>query len=479
MNRMIISTDIGRIQVAITEDNMLEHYFTEKETEWNNYGDIYIGRVEQIKPGIHGAFVNIGQEKNALLHISDIIPNSNNLPINKIIKQGQEILVQIKKEAVGEKGARLTTKFSLTGHFIILLPTEEKVFISKKITDKTEIDRLKCAIINEKPDDLGVIIRTEAKGVEVDTLVRELNHLIKSWRNIKNIEKAPKLLYKEENIVFKTIRDYYSQQIDEIIIGDQEIFKDVNEYFNIYFPNDTSIIKYSSESDLFEKFKLYFQISELYKRKLWLKSGGHIVIDYTEAFTVIDVNSGKFTGHKNMNETILKINLEATEVIADQIRLRNISGIILIDYINIQKEKDQKKILNRWDELLKKDKVRTKVYGFTQLFILQITRKQQGKSLHQMNYEECRICEGSGLILNQEALFNECLRLIKDKEYLVKGKQVILKVSSLLKSLINEIEVNNKQYSFVQMMWDVHKVKVILEEDIFLKGTDMKLQQII
>ncbi|MFZ7134151.1 MAG: Rne/Rng family ribonuclease [Eubacteriales bacterium] len=475
MNRMIIDSMYSQIQVVIMHGNDLEYYFIEKETDWNNYGDIYMGRVEQIKPGIQGAFINIGQEKNALLHVADIITNPEELPIDKILKQGQELVVQIKKEAVGEKGGRLTTKFSISGHFLVLLPTENKIFISKKIKDEEEEKRLKKGLDKIKPQDCGMIIRTEAMGVAMETLQREFMHLFKSWKKINQIEKAPKLLFKDENIVFKSVRDYYSNQLDEIVVNDPNIIEDLKEYFNVYFPGDIPKIKYQPDENLLESYHVNHKIDQLCNRKIWLKSGGHIVIDYTEAFTVIDVNSGKFTGNKNLNETVLKINLEATDVIANQIRLRNISGIILVDYINVEREKDQKMILQRWTQLLTKDKVKTKIVGFTQLCILQITRKQQGKSLHKLNYEGCHLCEGTGLIPTQETLFYQCLKLVEHQKQFIENKKVTVKVSPFLRSVIREIETYNNQYTFIQMLYDIYKIKIVLEEDAFLKGTEIKV----
>ena len=214
---------------------------------------------------------------------------------------------------------------------------------------------------------------------------------------------------------------------------------------------------------------------ELFNRKVWLKSGGYIIIDYTEACTVIDINSGKFTGKKNMDETIFKINLEATQVIADQIRLRNISGIIIVDYINIKREKDQQIILNHLNKCLKKDKVRIKVYGFTELCILQMTRQQQGKSVNSLYSEPCKLCAGTGLIPNQESLFYHCLTLIERDKEIVNGGTIILKVNPHIRNAIDQIELYNTRYTFVQMIKDFYKIKVILEEDSYLELTEMRV----
>ncbi|NTW73119.1 MAG: Rne/Rng family ribonuclease, partial [Eubacteriaceae bacterium] len=378
MNRIIVETMMGQNRIAVTEEGQLTNFFIDRETDWNNYGDIYLGRVEQIKPGMQIAFVKIGSEKNALLHLSDIYPNEKELPIDKVIKRGQDIVVQVKKEAVGEKGARLTTKYWISGHFIVLLPTEEKVYISKKIKAKSEIKRLKDYVEEIKPVDVGVIIRTESEGASFESIEKELLYLIDKWRRINGtIHTAPKLLFKDNGLVINSIRDFYTNRTDEVIVNSLGFQEEITDYFNNYFPEDLEKVKLVRKLNLLEDMGIEKQIEQLYARKLWLKSGGYIIIDHTEAFTVIDVNSGKFTGTKNPEETILKINLEATEVIADQMRLRNISGIILIDYINIQKDREKDIIMKKWKEMALKDKVRFKVFGFTELSIMQITRKQE------------------------------------------------------------------------------------------------------
>ncbi|MFZ7121247.1 MAG: Rne/Rng family ribonuclease [Eubacteriaceae bacterium] len=475
MNRIIIDSIFGQIRVCIVKDDILIHFFIERETNWNNYGDIFMGRVEQIKPGIQGAFININNEKNALLHVSDIMPNPDNLPIDKLLKQGQEILVQVKKEAVGTKGARLTTKFSISGHYLVLLPTENKVFVSKKIISKEEKQRLKNAVNNIKPDDCGVIIRTEAIGIEIDILKSELTYLISKWSKINDVERAPKLILKDESIALKTIRDYYSCNMDEIVVNDINIEEELKEYFNIYFHKDKNKIRLINQQNLLQFYGIEGKISELFNRKIWLKSGAYIVIDYTEAFTVIDVNSGKFTGKKNIDETMLKINLEASEVIADQIRLRNISGIILIDYINIRKEKAQQKIINTLNEYLLKDKVKTKVYGFTELCILQMTRKQQGKSIYNLNSQQCKICNGTGLMPNQEYLFYKCLTLLEKSKEVIRNEKVSIKLNPYIKNMLKEIELYKSQFTFVQMIEDFYKIEINIQEDITLDIEEMKI----
>ncbi|WP_193708346.1 Rne/Rng family ribonuclease [Alkalibaculum sporogenes] len=475
MNRIIMDSIFGQVRIAITHEDKLVHFFLERETNWNNYGDIYMGRIEQIKPGIQAAFVNIGSEKNGLLHLEDIIPNEDNKPIDKLVKKGQELLVQIKKEAIAEKGARLTTKFSISGHYLVLLPYENRIFTSKKISNKEEKNRITTGINEVKDGNYGVIIRTEAMGIDLDIIKKELNYLINRWEKINHSEIAPKLMYNDSTTVVKILRDFYTQQIDEIIVNDMDIINELQEYLAIYSYQDIEKIKYVDKNNLLELYHIEKKTMQLFDRKVWLKSGGYIVIDFTEACTVIDINSGKFTGKKNMDETILKINLEASEVIADQIRLRNISGIIIIDYINIKMKEEQHIIIKHLNKHLQKDKVKTKVYGFTELCILQMTRQQQGKSLSMLQSEHCRLCGGTGLIPNQEALFYRCLASIERNKDVLEGDTIIIKVNPYIKKLIDEIEMKNEKFTFIQMIKDFYKKKSIIEEDEFLEIDEMKV----
>lgn len=465
---MIMDVQDGQICIAIVKDNKLDHFFIERATGTEHYGNIYIGRIEQIKPGIQAAFVNIGEGKNGLLHQKDIHPNDENIPIEKCVKKGQEVIVQVKKEAIGDKGPRLTTKCSLSGHFLVLLPMEEKIYISKKIKNIDEKNRLKKIAKNLKGQDYGLIVRTEAEGAEEENIKRELDYLLSKWKKVNPIEMAPKLLLRDSSIVGRMIRDYYNEAIDEIIVNGKEILEELERYFSIYFLESVGKIKYVEQSYLLNYCGLEEQVNELFDRKVWLKSGGYIVIDYTEACTVIDVNSGKFTGHNNMEETFLQINLEATERIANQIRLRNIGGIIIIDYINIRKMEEQKIVTDYLEKCLERDKIKTKIYGFTELCILQMTRKQQGKRLNRIQKEDCRVCTGTGFLLKQEVLFYRVMSMIeRNKDILNKGK-VFLKVSPYLKELILEKRERNEE-NLVQMIEEYYKVKVEMEVGAFME----------
>lgn len=255
MNNIVIETMMGQNRIAVTRQGSLEHFFTDRESDWSTYGNIYIGRVEQIKPGMQVAFVNIGGEKNGLLHLSDIYPNPDRLPIDKVIKKGQDIIVQVKKEAVGTKGARLTTKYWISGHYLVLLPTEEKIYMSKKIKNKEEIKRLKGYLDRIKPVDVGVILRTEAEGASLDLIEKELDYLMGKWRLLNSrIHIAPKLLFKDKGPVIKVIRDYYTTKTDQVVLNSDAYIEEVKDYFSNYFPDDMHKIKLVQKLNIFDDY---------------------------------------------------------------------------------------------------------------------------------------------------------------------------------------------------------------------------------
>ncbi|QSX08196.1 Rne/Rng family ribonuclease [Alkalibacter rhizosphaerae] len=471
MSSIVIENLLGQNRIAVVghgADAPLDHFFIERHSDWNSYGEIYIGRVDQIKAGMQVAFLDIGADKNGLLHASDILPNPDKLPIEKLLKNGQEVLVQVKKEAVGTKGARLTTKFWLTGHYLVLLPTEDRIFVSKKIKSKKQVEVFEELLADPIQDRYGVIVRTEAKEADPEAVLRELAYLIRQWEKISRpIHKAPKLLFKDQGPIINTIRDYYSSaETEEIILNNNTHLEEIQTYFRSYFPDDLDKIRMAGQLNVFEELNLEKKISELYARKVWLKSGGSVVIDTTEACTVVDVNSGKYTGKKDPEETILKINLEATETIANQIRLRNISGIILIDYINIEREDHKNAVIKRWKELSYKDKVRFQVVGFTELSILQITRKQQGKSVADLNRQICPMCNGTGDIYSQEAFFYKCLSKIEHDMSLLEHNRYRIVISPHLYQVVKEMNYFQAGKTFDRMLEEYYKVKVYLEVDL-------------
>ena len=469
INRLIIDARNGQIRVALVRNDDLDHFFIERETtNAHNYGSIYMGRIEEIKPGIQAAFINIGVGKNGILHANDLYFNSDNLPIEKCLKKGQELVVQINKEAFADKGPKLTTKVSLSGYYLVLLPMEQGVYFSKKIGDKKEKQRLKAIVQQLNTRGFGLIVRTEAEGAEVEGLKKELDYLLTRWNKVNPVEIAPKRLLKDVSIVERMLRDYYNGEIDEILVNDKDVFDEIQDYFRVYFPNELKKINFIDKLDLISYSGMETKVSKLFERKVWLRSGGYIVIDYTEACTVIDVNSGKFTGYHDKEKTFLKINLEATEEIANQIRLRNIGGIIIIDYINVKRKEEQKSINDYLKRCLQKDKSITKVYGFTDLCILQMTRQQQGKRLSTIQMEECPLCNGRGLIENQEVLFYRAISIIERNQNLLQQEAITVNVDPHLKELLLA-KVENHEENFVQRVEEHYNIRIQIESNPYLK----------
>ena len=381
MYNILIDKENESTIVAVVQDGELVELYNEKFAEKRLEGNIYLGKIKNIIPGMQSAFIDIGEEKNALVHIKDIIPKASNVTGNvyedtskydiaKIVKPGDEILVQVKRDCNEQKGPRVTKDIKINGKLVILMPYSNFITISQKIQNEEEIKRLKEIAKNELPEGFGAIIRTAAEGKSEEEIVSEIHILLNFWSNLlksandmKNKNLAPVKIYDNDGIVGKIITDLAENNLENIYTND----KDLAEHFETM---KDKIIVCKNVLDKFEvknKMKL--------DRKIWLKCGGFITIDKTEALTAIDVNSGKFTGNKNLERTVLKVNREATKEIAKQIRLRDIGGIIIIDYIDMEEEKDKEDIRNYIIECFKQDRSKVQVLEFTKLGLLEITRK--------------------------------------------------------------------------------------------------------
>ena len=381
MYNILIDKEAENTIVAVVQDGKLVEIYNEKSGEKRLEGNIYLGKIKNIIPGMQSAFIDIGEEKNALVHIKDLIPKASNVTgnvyedtskydISKIVKTGDEILVQVKRDCNEQKGPRVTKDIKLNGRFIILMPYSNFLTISQKIQNEEEIKRLKEIIKKELPEGYGAIIRTAAEGKEENEIARETKLLISFWKNIlqnanemKDKEIAPTKIYDNDGIVGKIITDLSENNLEKIYTNDEEL---INHFENL---KDKFVV----EKNLLEKFEVKNKMK--LDRKIWLKCGGFITIDKTEALTAIDVNSGKFTGNKDLEKTVLKVNKEATKEIAKQIRLRDIGGIIIIDYIDMEDEKDKEEIRNYMIECFKQDRSKVQVLEFTKLGLLEITRK--------------------------------------------------------------------------------------------------------
>ena len=393
MQELIINSNGENKQIALVENGKLIERYEERPDMHRLEGNIYIGKVENVLQGMQAAFVNIGEEKNTFMHIKDVIPKVSNETGNKnellskydikdYIKVGMPILVQVKKDSTNKKGARVSTNISLPGRFVVLLPDTNFITISKKITDTNKRKELQKLVQGELPKNYGAIVRTSAENKDAELIQRDVKSLVKLWElikeNAKNIEQEknfePTLIYENEGIIGKLLTDLIDQDLERIITNDKNIYSKIS---NILEQTGASNIKLEirEKDSLLDLYDLENQIEKAKSRKIWLKCGGFITIDKTEALTAVDVNSGKYIGGKDLEQTVYRVNKEATLEIAKQLRLRDIGGIIIIDYIDMEKEETKKKILEELNECLKKDRSKTQVIGFTPLDLLEMTRK--------------------------------------------------------------------------------------------------------
>ena len=387
MTELYIQTINNKKEIALVENGKLIEYYEEEDSIERKEGNIYIGIVKDIIKGMQSAFVDIGTEKNSFIHLKDILPKvdekkqkyDESIDISQVAKQGQKLLVQVKKDSNEKKGARVSTHINLPNKYIVFMPNTDIVTVSQKIEDEKEQQRLIKLVKENLSKGNGAIIRTSAEGKEKE-IIEDIKNIENKWNKIIQTSINPnqdksQLLYKSEDIVEKILIDLTDKVINEIIVNDkkeykriEELKKENKEYTNIK-------LEIQEGENLFEKINIEKQIEKSQNRKVWLKCGGFITIDKTEALTAIDVNTGKYTGNKNLEQTVFKVNKEATIEIAKQIRLRDIGGIIIIDYIDMKKQEDREQIEEILREELKKDRTKTQVEGFTNLDLMELTRK--------------------------------------------------------------------------------------------------------
>ena len=400
--QMLISSSNGVSKVAILEGPTLVQYYSSENTGKSKVGNIYLGKVKNVLPGMEAAFVSFGEEKNGVLYVADIEGSTKNSKIENLLKADQEILVQVVKDAMGEKGARLTGQISLPGRYLVLIPNSKTKGISRRLVDN-ERERLDKIIRKIKPNNFGVIVRTAAEGVSEESLKVDIEKLVEEWKTVSNYQSgdAPKLIHKEPDVSIKVIREHLNSTFKKVLIDKKSQHDQVKEYVKLTSPEILDIVDhYDDQLGLFERYHIEDQIKKALDRKVWLPSGGHLIIDRTEALTVIDVNTGKFVGKNSLEETVYENNLEAAEEIARQLRLRDIGGIIVIDFIDMESQKKQQNLLNKFKQELAKDKTRTQVFDISRLGLVEMTRKNVAAGLIESFSDECEKCNGRGLIIN-------------------------------------------------------------------------------
>ncbi|MTI48498.1 MAG: Rne/Rng family ribonuclease [Firmicutes bacterium] len=451
MNEIIIDVGFKQDRVAILEDDDLVELYIEREDGNKILGNVYKGRVVNVLPGMEAAFVDIGFEKNAFLHIKDAIPKSmilnkdidlKNISIKDVVKTGLELIVQVIKEPFGTKGARITTHITLPGRHLVLMPYTNYIGISRRITNENERDRLKGIMEEIKPDNIGVILRTAAEGKGMEELKDDMKFLLKLFNKIdreRNLGFAPRTIYRDLDLVHRVVRDMFTSESKRLVINDRDKYKSIVELVELISPHLQSKVEYFDNShDIFGHYGIESQISHALERKVWLKSGGYIVIDETEALTSIDVNTGKYVGKTNLEDTVVKTNLEAARAIAKQLRLRNIGGIIIIDFIDMNNKDDDNLVLKALEESLKKDRTKAAVLGMTQLGLVEMTRKKARKRLTTKLLRECPYCSGKGKVSSEHVVINKLRTELKRIKLHTNSEAVLVEVNPELNEILHK-----------------------------------------
>ena len=395
-------------RMALLEGGELTEVSVERSESGHIVGNIYKGKVKNVLPGMQAVFVDIGRDKNAFLYVGDLQPGGS---VRENPTAGQDIVIQIVKDAIGAKGPRATTHLTLPGRYVVLMPTVDYIGISRRIEDNEERERLRQLAEQVKPDGMGIIVRKVAEHRGPEELTKDVEYLLNVWNTMKLRSQraaAPVLLYRDVDLVIRIVRDYLSADVEEFILDNREAFGRVGDLLQFCSPELLPRIHLFAggpdNEDIFAHYGVNTEIAKLGDRRVELKSGGYLVIDYTEALTVIDVNTGKFVGKTNLADTVLQINLEAAAEIARQLRLRDIGGIIIIDFIDMDREEDQAAVLRSLEEKLKQDRTKTNLVGLTGLGLVEMTRKKARQNLEGMLYCDCPVCEGRGRLQSPETV---------------------------------------------------------------------------
>ncbi|RJQ32940.1 MAG: Rne/Rng family ribonuclease [Peptococcaceae bacterium] len=405
-------------KVVVLEDKVPVEVHIERSVNQRLMGNIFKGRVENVLPGMQAAFVNIGLDKNAFLYVEDALPTRSpegnghsgsilGTDIGDILKPGQELLVQIVKEPIGTKGPRVTTHITLPGRYLVLMPMVDYIGVSRRIESEKERERLKGLAYRVKPAGMGIIVRTVAEGVEDDELRQDIALLVKLWRKITSRAAhgaAPRLVHRDLELVQRILRDVFTEDVDRLIINSRSEYEKVLDLLDITGPHLKLKVFFDDRENIFEDYSIDQELEKALKRKVWLKCGGYLVVDQAEALTAIDVNTGKYVGTTNLEDTVLRTNLEAAREIARQLRLRNIGGIIIVDFIDMTQEGHRQQVLQVLEEEIKKDRTKTNILGITQLGLVEMTRKKVRPSLTEVLQRPCPYCEGRGKVLSEETM---------------------------------------------------------------------------
>jgi ribonuclease G len=471
---LVINAASHETRIALIENGTIAELYIERSREKGIVGNIYKGRVIRVLPGMQAAFVDIGLEKAAFLYVADVFdaieeyesllydgrkkddePNGDQVgngnseyrplhPIEDLLQEGQELLVQISKEPIGTKGARITSHISLPGRHLVYMPTVDHIGISRRIEDEEERERLREIVERLKQPGSGYIVRTVSEGKSEEDLVADMHYLSTLWDEIaKRKDKAavPSLLHSDLDVVQKVVRDIVTEQVDKIVVDSKTDHDRIVQFIGTFADKRKYAIElYDEEEPIFDHYGLEVEISRALGRKVWLKSGGYIIIEQTEALTAVDVNTGRFVGKHNLEDTILKTNLEAVKEIAYQLRLRNIGGIIIIDFIDMEKEVNRDKVFTALEESLKSDKSKTNILKISELGLVEMTRKRVRESIGRMMCEPCTYCEGRGYIKSKTTICHEIFRELRREMLDIRGTKATVTVHPHVADLLYDEE---------------------------------------
>jgi ribonuclease G len=471
--QLVINETPHETRVAVMEDGTIVEIFIDRWDTSDITGNIYKGRVQRVLPGMQAAFVDIGLNRAAFIHVNDLVAHgfddmvADFIPetdrenetdglnpeeyralepvkivrhIEDIIKEGQEILIHVIKSPLGTKGARVTSYVTLPGRYLVLMPFSDHIGVSRRIVDEKERERLKEVIQNLRENHHGYIVRTVSEGIEEEKLANEMDFLRTLWENIqikyRNIP-SPSILHKELNVSLRAVRDLLTNEAQRLVTDSKEVYDSILGFLDNFMPSlKDSVELYTGNEPIFDAFNLEGDILRALKRKVWLKSGGYIVIEQTEALCAVDVNTGRYVGKHNLEETILKTNLDAVKEIAYQIRLRDIGGLIILDFIDMEKKANQEKVYNALKEALTKDRSKTHVIPMSEVGLIQMTRKRVRQSLNRIMSEPCFYCEGEGYLISMQSICYHIYRQILRESADMIGVKITLRVNPEIAELL-------------------------------------------
>jgi ribonuclease G len=454
-------------RAAVLDNRVVTELYVDRAKSKDYVGNIYKGKVVKVLPGMQAAFVDIGMEKAAFLHVSDLstdtepgdtlVDNEEDekgpemprprrqtvRPIEQLLEQGQELMVQISKGPIGTKGPRVTTYVSLPGRYLVFMPNVEHIGVSRRIPRDEERARLKEIMKRVRRPGCGYIVRTVSEGVKEEELRADVEFLHVLWQDIlvKRAQPAPYLLHTDLTLTFRVVRDLFTKKVDRLVIDSKPEYEAVKDFVHRFMPEQTSRIQYyDKEESLFDYLGIEMEIGRALSRKVWLKSGGHIVVDHTEAMTVIDVNTGRFVGKRDQEETILKNNLEAVKEVAYQIKLRGIGGIIIVDFIDMEREKNRERVYQALVDAMAGDKARNRISRISDLGLIEISRERVREDLLRTMSEPCHYCEGRGYTKSPTTVVYEIFRDIRRIGHAPDEQQIVLGVHPSVAALLFEEE---------------------------------------